>query len=71
MGSKSKFEFHTIISPESFLTVPEIILINVDFPAPFGPKSPNIQPSGIDKFTEFNASCFFLVFGTKYSLLDF
>ena len=41
--SISKPHIHTF--PEVFLTAPEIILIRVDFPAPFGPSKPNILPT--------------------------
>ena len=35
-----------------------IILIIVDFPAPFGPRNPANSPLLIEKLTEFNAFCF-------------
>ena len=35
---------HILIDPEVFNTSPPSILIKVDFPAPFGPNSPYIEP---------------------------
>ena len=37
------------------MTTPEIILINVDFPAPFGPSKPKKLPAGIYKDTSSKA----------------
>ena len=38
------------ISPSSIFKIPVIILIVVVFPAPFGPKKPNISPFFTSKF---------------------
>ena len=38
-------------SPDVLMTTPETILINVDFPAPFGPSKPKKLPAGISKDT--------------------
>ena len=35
--------------PELLNTIPEIMFINVDFPAPLGPNKPNILPTLIFK----------------------
>ena len=42
--------------PADFTTKPAKILISVDFPAPFGPSSPKIEPRGMFRSTPFNAS---------------
>jgi len=39
----------TTASPDVLIVNPARILIKVDFPAPFGPSKPNIEPLGIDK----------------------
>lgn len=46
----------TIASPESGHNNPDIILIAVDFPAPFGPISPTISPSAMSSVIPFSAS---------------
>ena len=41
--------------PPLFTTSPAKILISVDFPAPFGPSSPKIDPLGISRLTPLSA----------------
>ena len=41
--------------------MPDNILIQVDFPAPFGPRKPHISPAGIEKETSDKACLVSLV----------
>ena len=47
------------ILPESGRKSPVIIFNNVDFPAPFGPRRPYTQFSGMEREIFFNTVCFY------------
>ena len=49
MGFLSISWLQTQASPDVLIVSPANIFIKVDFPAPFGPSNPNIDPLGIDK----------------------
>ena len=49
-----------VIDPESKFTIPQILLINVDLPAPFGPKRAKISPFFICKLILSRAFSFLL-----------
>ena len=44
------------IVPPVFMTSPAMMLISVDLPAPLGPSSPKMPPSGTSKLTPLSAS---------------
>jgi hypothetical protein len=46
----------TSTDPAVLSTIPAMIFIVVDLPAPFGPSNPNIEPRGIERSTPLSAS---------------
>ena len=49
----------TLTIPDVLFVSPDKIFIKVLFPAPFGPKRPNIEPSGMERSIKFKAKLFF------------
>ena len=54
-GRSSMSRPQSLTVPEVFLERPARMLMKVDFPAPFGPRRPKIEPRGTFRSTPFRA----------------